>query len=53
LKAVAAEEAVRHRVLHDMAIVEPRVAKGPAFKSGQEITPGDVCRLQLMGRRTV
>ncbi|MCU0573269.1 MAG: FmdE family protein [Syntrophobacteraceae bacterium] len=53
MKAVAAEDAVGHTVLHDMTIIEPGVAKGPAFKRGQRITPGDVCRLQQMGRQTV
>jgi len=53
LRAVSVEEAVGHTVLHDMTLVEPGSAKGPAFKKGQKITVGDVCRLQQMGRQTV
>ncbi len=53
LRTLAAEEAVGHTVLHDMTLIEPGTAKGPAFKRGQKITAGDVCRLQQMGRHTV
>jgi formylmethanofuran dehydrogenase subunit E len=53
LRALTAEEAVGHTVLHDMTLIEPGAAKGPAFKRGHKITAGDVCRLQQMGRHTV
>lgn len=53
LRAVSAEEAVGRTALHDMTLIEPGVGKGPAFRRGQEITAGDVCRLQQMGRHTV
>jgi formylmethanofuran dehydrogenase subunit E len=53
LRAVPAEEAIGRTALHDMTIVEPGASKGPAFKRGQQIRAGDVCRLQQMGRQTV
>ncbi len=36
-----------------MTRIQPGVYKGPEFKAGQEITAGDVCRLQQMGRNRV
>ena len=48
---VPVQEAVGRRALHDMTGIVPGESKGPAFKRGQEITAGDVCRLQQMGRR--
>jgi formylmethanofuran dehydrogenase subunit E len=36
--------------MHDLTQIIPSEFKGPAFKRGQTITPGDVCRLQQMGR---
>lgn len=53
LRAVSVEEAVGQTALHDMTLIEPGISKGPAFKRGQQITAGDVCRLQKMGRHTV
>ena len=45
------EEAARGRqALHDMTRITPGKIKGPAFKRGQTITAGDVCRLHQMGR---
>ncbi|ACS78447.1 FmdE family protein [Maridesulfovibrio salexigens] len=51
--AVEVEDAVGRTALHDMTRIEPGVYKGPEFKAGQEITAGDVCRLQQMGRNRV
>ncbi len=53
LKAVACEEAVGKKVLHDMTLIIPGESKGPAFTHGQQIKVGDLCRLQQMGRRSV
>ena len=53
LKKVAVEEAMGRSVLHDMTEVIPGKEKGPAFKHGQIITGGDICRLQQMGRQRV
>jgi formylmethanofuran dehydrogenase subunit E len=51
LQAVPAEKAVGRRALHDMTRIIPGESKGPAFKQGEIITVGDLCRLQHMGRR--
>ncbi|MFW5501405.1 MULTISPECIES: FmdE family protein [unclassified Maridesulfovibrio] len=51
--AVDVEDAVGKTALHDMTRIDPGVYKGPEFKAGQEITAGDVCRLQQMGRNRV
>ncbi|MCF8118661.1 MAG: trehalose-binding protein [Deltaproteobacteria bacterium] len=48
---IPVQEAVGRRALHDMTMIIPGESKGPAFKHGQEITVGDLCRLQQMGRR--
>ncbi|WP_081859170.1 FmdE family protein [Desulfohalovibrio reitneri] len=53
LRAVPVEEAVGRHVAHDMTQIEPGVSKGPAFTRGQAVMPGDVCRLQQMGRQRV
>jgi formylmethanofuran dehydrogenase subunit E len=51
LQAIPAEKAVGRRALHDMTRIIPGESKGPAFKQGEIITVGDLCRLQHMGRR--
>ncbi|HDQ39960.1 MAG TPA: trehalose-binding protein [Desulfonatronum sp.] len=53
LKSVPAHEAVGRTALHDMTEIVPGKSKGPIFLHGQEITVGDVCRLQQMGRSNV
>jgi formylmethanofuran dehydrogenase subunit E len=53
LKAVPAAEAVGKHALHDMTRIVPGESKGPAFLKGQEISVGDLCRLQQMGRNSV
>ena len=53
LKAVSVEQAVGKRALHDMTLILPGKSKGAAFTHGQQITVGDLCRLQQMGRRTI
>lgn len=52
-KKVPVEEAVGQRALHDMTKIIPGESKGPAFRRGQTITAGDVCRLQQMGRHNI
>ncbi|MFZ5572324.1 MAG: FmdE family protein [Thermodesulfobacteriota bacterium] len=39
--------------LHDMTRVVPGESKGPAFVKGQQLTAGDICRLQQMGRERI
>ena len=53
LKKVPLEEAVGLRVLHDMTRIVPGEEKGPAFKKDHPISPGDLCRLQQMGRENI
>jgi formylmethanofuran dehydrogenase subunit E len=53
LKAVPAAEAVGKHALHDMTRIVPGESKGPAFLKGHEISVGDLCRLQQMGRNSV
>ncbi len=53
LRAVSTEKAVGKRALHDMTLIVPGESKGAAFAKGQQITVGDLCRLQQMGRQRV
>lgn len=53
LRSVPTEEAVGHKILHDMTRIIPGVSKGPAVKAGEVISAGDVCRLHEMGRSVV
>lgn len=52
-RVVPVEEAVGKKALHDMTEIVPGQSKGAAFKAGQTIGAGDVCRLQQMGRFSV
>ena len=52
-RKVPLEQAVGCRALHDMTMIIPGTDKGPAFKRGQVITVGDICRLQQMGRQNI
>ena len=51
LQLLPVEQAVGRRALHDMTMISPGASKGPAFKKGQLMGVGDLCRLQQMGRR--
>lgn len=53
LKAVSVEDAVGKTALHDMTAIVPGKSKGPAFKRGQKISAGDLCRLQKMGKQNI
>lgn len=50
IKVVPVDEAVGKTAAHDMTRIVPGQFKGPEFRAGQRISPGDVCRLQKMGR---
>ncbi len=52
-KTIPVDKAVGQRALHDMTLIIPGESKGPAFRRGQTITAGDVCRLQQMGRLNI
>jgi len=53
LKVVPVMAAAGKQALHDMTRVVPAQTKGPAFRQGQRISTGDICRLQEMGRQHV
>jgi len=53
LTAIPVEDSVGKTALHDMTRIVPGVSKGPAVSRAEEITAGDVCRLQRMGRAQV
>lgn len=53
LRAVPLAQAVGRIALHDMTRIVPGRSKGPAVCKGQQISAGDLCRLQQMGRRQV
>ncbi|MCF8036841.1 MAG: trehalose-binding protein [Desulfobacteraceae bacterium] len=53
IEAIPLEKAAGKKALHDMTRIVPGKTKGPAFKAGQEIGAGDLCRLQQMGRSYV
>ena len=53
LTVVPVAEAVGRRALHDMTRIVPGESKGVEFRAGQQLTGGDVCRLQQMGRAHV
>ena len=50
LNTMTVEDAVGERALHDMTQIIPGETKDAVFKAGQELSVGDVCRLQQMGR---
>ena len=50
LKVVDVKEVEGETALHDMTQIITGETKGPAFTAGQELSVGDVCRLQQMGR---
>lgn len=47
---IPSEKAEGRILAHDMTEIIPGVFKGPAFKAGQTVSPGDLCRLQQIGR---
>ncbi len=53
LRAVPLDAASGRRALHDMTRIVPGASKGVAVAAGADITAGDVCRLQTMGRNNV
>ncbi len=53
LVAVPVEKAVGQHALHDMTQIIPGETKDAAFRAGQVLDIGDVCRLQHMGRSNV
>ncbi len=50
---IPVEEAVGKHALHDMTQIIPGKEKGAAFVAGQELSAGDICRLQQMGKNRI
>ena len=50
IQVVPLEQAVGKKLVHDMTRIVPGEFKGSAFVAGQTVTPGDICRLQQIGR---
>ncbi|MFZ3046242.1 MAG: FmdE family protein [Desulfatirhabdiaceae bacterium] len=53
LHATAVEDSIGKTILHDLTEIVPGESKGPAFKKGQIINAGDLCRLHQMGKQHV
>jgi formylmethanofuran dehydrogenase subunit E len=53
LRALPVQEAVDKTLLHDMTMIVPGKSKSAAFLRGQQLTVGDLCRLQHMGKQRV
>ncbi len=53
IRIVPAEEAVGKVLVHDMTRIVPGEFKGSVFSAGQTVSPGDLCRLQQIGRYEV
>ena len=53
MKCIKTEDAVGHVLCHDMTQIIPGKEKGAAFVAGQELSAGDICRLQQMGKNRV
>ncbi len=50
LRTAPVESSVGQRILHDMTEILPGEKKGPAFRKGDIIGAGDLCRLHQMGK---
>ena len=50
IRIFSAEEGVGKVLAHDMTRIVPGEFKGTAFTAGQTVSPGDLCRLQQIGR---
>ncbi len=54
LEKVPLKMAVGKKAVHDMTGIDPDARfKGPVIKRGQEISIGDMCRLQQIGRQNI
>lgn len=50
LKRIPVEEAIGKPLAHDITRVVPGEFKGPQYSRGYVVEPGDVCRLQQLGK---
>jgi formylmethanofuran dehydrogenase subunit E len=54
LEKIPLKMAVGKKAVHDMTGIDPEAGfKGPVIKRGQEISIGDMCRLQQIGRQNI
>lgn len=53
MSAVPLKDAVGKKTLHDMTMIVPGKSKGAEFLRGTELSAGDLCRLQQMGRQRI
>jgi len=54
LEKIPLKMAVGKKAVHDMTGIDPDAGfKGPVIKRGQEISIGDMCRLQQIGRQNI
>ncbi len=53
IRTMAATDAVGKEAVHDMTSIDPGKSKGAAFRKGQVLDVGDLCRLQHMGRNNL
>ncbi len=54
LETIPLEKAAGKKAVHDMTGIDPEAGfKGPVIKRGQEISIGDMCRLQQIGRQNI
>lgn len=52
-KTIPVTQAEGMTIAHDMTEIIPGKSKGPAFKRGQKVTAGDICRLMRMGKNNL
>ncbi len=52
-KTIPVEQAEGMTIAHDMTEIIPGKSKGPAFKRGQKVSAGDICRLMRMGKNNL
>lgn len=50
MKTIKLEEAVGHKLAHDITEIRPGEFKGPAFLKGHTVCEADLCRLQRLGK---
>lgn len=51
MKIIKLEDAVGHKLAHDITEIRPGEFKGPAFLKGHTVCEADICRLQRLGKQ--
>ena len=52
-QTIPVQDAAGMTIAHDMTEIIPGKFKGPAFKRGQKVSAGDICRLMRMGKNNL